>query len=119
MKTTVDIPTALLRQAKRLAAREHTTFRALVERGLRLVVAETKPKQAFKLRRASVKGKGLQPEWRNASWDQLRDLIYDEGPPQAEESRQLVKSLASIRARMPRLRQSAVTSLRKARHEGR
>lgn len=77
MKTTVDISDPLLREAKRLAAREGVTLKALIERGLHRVVSEPKPGTAFKLRRASVKGKGLQPEVRDASWEQLRDLIYE------------------------------------------
>jgi hypothetical protein len=52
-------------------------LRALVERGLRHVVVETKPGAPFKLRRASFKGKGLQAEARGASWDRLRDLAYE------------------------------------------
>jgi len=47
-----------------------------VERGLHRVVAETKREAPFKLRRASFKGKGRQPEFRETSWDALRDLIY-------------------------------------------
>jgi hypothetical protein len=60
MKTTIEISDLLLRQARKLAAREGVTLRALVERGLRRVVTETKPGAPFKLRRASFKGKGLQ-----------------------------------------------------------
>jgi hypothetical protein len=108
MRTTVDLPAALLQQAKRRAVREQTTLKAIVERGLRLVLSETTPTSAFKLRRASVKGKGLQPEWRDASWDQIRDLIYGERPPGLGATRQPVKSLAGFRARLPRLRKSAL-----------
>jgi len=53
MKTTIEISDPLLRQARKLAARQGIILRALVERGLRRVVAETKPGAAFKLRRAS------------------------------------------------------------------
>ena len=42
MKTTLDISDPLLREARRLAAREGTTLRELVEQGLRQVVAEKK-----------------------------------------------------------------------------
>jgi hypothetical protein len=60
-----------------LAKREGVTFRALVERGLRRVVTETKPAAPFKLRCASFKGKGLQADARGASWSRLRDLAYE------------------------------------------
>jgi hypothetical protein len=76
MKTTVEISDPLLREARELAMREGITLRTLVERGLHRVVAETKRRTPFRLRRASFKGKGLQPEFREASWDKLRDLTY-------------------------------------------
>jgi hypothetical protein len=76
MKTTVEISDSLLREARRLAAREGITMRALVERGLHRVLVETEHRAPFKLRRASFKGKGLQTELDGASWDTLRDLVY-------------------------------------------
>lgn len=77
MKTTVEISDSLLREARKMAAREGVTLRTLIERGLHRVVAETKPGAPFKLRRASFKGKGLQPGLRNASWEHIRDLAYE------------------------------------------
>jgi hypothetical protein len=77
MKTTIEISDPLLRDARKLAEREGVTLRALVERGLRRVVAETKPAAPFKLRRASFKGRGLQTDLGDASWDKLRDLSYE------------------------------------------
>ena len=77
MKTTVDISDPLLREAKRLAAREGVTLKALIERGLYRIVSETKPAAAFKLRQASVTGKGLQPGVRQASWEQLLEMAYE------------------------------------------
>jgi hypothetical protein len=76
VKTTVEISDSLLREVREVAAREGVTLRTLVERGLHRVVAETKRSAPFKLRRASFKGKGRQPELREASWDALRDLVY-------------------------------------------
>jgi len=77
VKTTIEISDPLLRQARKLAASEGITLRTLVERGLRRVVSETKPATQFKLRKASVEGKGLQADRRAASWDGLRDLAYE------------------------------------------
>lgn len=77
MKTTFEISDPLLRDARKIAEREGVTLRALVERGLRRVVAETRPGPPFKLRKASFKGHGLQNELGDASWDKLRDLSYE------------------------------------------
>ena len=78
MKTTIEISDPLLREARKVAAREGVTLRTLVERGLHRVVAEKKNNNPpFKLRRASFKGRGLQTEQRDASWEKLRDLAYE------------------------------------------
>jgi hypothetical protein len=76
MKTTVEISDPLLREARKLAAREGVTLRALIERGLHRVVGETKQGVPFKLRRVTFKGKGLHPDLQHASWDKVRDLVY-------------------------------------------
>jgi hypothetical protein len=76
VKTTIEISDPLLREVRKIAAREGVTLRTLVERGLRQVVADTKPTAPFKLRRASFKGRGLQADLEDASWDKLRDLAY-------------------------------------------
>lgn len=77
MKTTIEISDPLLQQARRLAAREGTTLRALVETGLRKVIAEKKHQTSFRLRRASFKGEGLQPAVQGTSWDRIRELAYE------------------------------------------
>lgn len=77
MKTTIEIPDALLGEARRLAAREGITVRALVEQGLRRVLAEKKRAGAFRLRKATFRGQGLQPGVKDASWDHLRELAYE------------------------------------------
>jgi len=58
MKTTVEISDSLLRDVRKLAAREGVTLRTLVERGLYRVLADKKTATAFKLRRATFKEKG-------------------------------------------------------------
>ncbi|MDZ7627025.1 MAG: type II toxin-antitoxin system VapB family antitoxin [Parvularculaceae bacterium] len=78
MKTTIDIPDALLAEAQELARREKTTLRALTQEGLRKVIAEKKAKKTpFKLRDVSFGGDGLNDEFKNASWEQIRDAIYE------------------------------------------
>jgi hypothetical protein len=78
MKTTIEISDPLLRDAKKLAARQGITLRVLVERGLRHVVSEaTSNTRQFRLRDASFKGRGLHPDARDASWDTLRDMAYE------------------------------------------
>jgi Bacterial antitoxin of type II TA system, VapB len=76
MKTTIEISDALLREARKLAAREGVTLRALVERGLHRVIAETK-RPPFRMRDGRFGGNGLQPEVRDLSWDQLREMSYE------------------------------------------
>jgi hypothetical protein len=76
MKTTIEIADPLLKEARRVAAREGVTLRTLVERGLARVVGETKKPISFKLRRAAFKGKGLQAEFHNASWEALSEAAY-------------------------------------------
>jgi hypothetical protein len=78
MKITVEISDSLLRGAREIAARKGTALRVLVERGLHRVLTETKRDTPFKLRRASFKGHGLKAELREASWDTLRDLSYQD-----------------------------------------
>lgn len=77
MKTTIDISEPLLEEARRTATREGITLRALVEQGLRQVIAERARRKPFRLRDASVGGEGLRPELRDAGWDQIRDIIYE------------------------------------------
>jgi Arc/MetJ family transcription regulator len=76
MKTTIEIADSLLEEAKKLAAKEGTTVRAFVEQGLRRVVAERKSRGKFRLRKAAFKGNGLQPDVEDATWDRVRELIY-------------------------------------------
>lgn len=77
MKTTIQIPDSLLRAARKLAAQERTTLKALVEEGLRLLIAKRRPRSGFRLRKASFKGTGLQPHLAEASWDRIREEIYE------------------------------------------
>ncbi len=76
MKTTIDIADALLIQAKRVSRREGTTLRALMEEGLRRILTERDGQHKFKLKDARFSGKGLQPEFQGAGWEEIREAIY-------------------------------------------
>ena len=77
MKTTVEIPDTLLDEARKLASREGTTLRALIEQGLRHVIAERKRAATFQLRKSTFKGAGLQSAVAGSSWDRLREMAYE------------------------------------------
>jgi hypothetical protein len=78
MKTTVEISDPLLREVRKLATRQGVTLRTLIERGLHRVISDTGSGTLFKLPRASFQGHGLRPEFRDASWDRLRDAAYED-----------------------------------------
>jgi hypothetical protein len=75
MKTTIEIADALLAEARKVAARERTTVRSLVEEGLRRALEERrKAKKPFKLKLVTSRG-GLQP---GVDWDLPRELAYED-----------------------------------------
>jgi hypothetical protein len=77
MKTTIEISDGLLDEARKVASREGTTLRVLVEAGLRKEVRERRQRKAFRLKRASFRGRGLRPELAGAKWEQIRELAYE------------------------------------------
>jgi hypothetical protein len=76
MKTTIEIADPLLRQAKRVAARERTTVRALVEQGLRRELAERQRGGKFRLRQVTFRGRGLHLGL-DYSWERVAALAYE------------------------------------------
>jgi hypothetical protein len=77
MKTTIQIPDTLLKEVRKLANEENTTLKSLMEEGLRRIVSERKRRGRFKLRKATFRGKGLQPPLEGATWDRIRELTYE------------------------------------------
>jgi hypothetical protein len=78
MKTTVEISDALFSEARRVAQREKRTLRALIEEGLRHVLAQRRTRRgAFKLRKASFGGQGLHPDLNAAHWEEIRRRTYE------------------------------------------
>jgi Arc/MetJ family transcription regulator len=79
MKTTIDIGDALMAETKRLAASQGTTVKALLEAGLRQVLAGSRKRATpFRLQRVKFNGKGLRPELQGLPWERLRELAYEE-----------------------------------------
>ncbi len=77
LKTTIEIADDLFARVQDVAHREKTTFRALTEHGLRLMLKE---KQQAKSKRlpplVTVRGRGLTDKFKNANWEKLRNEIY-------------------------------------------
>jgi hypothetical protein len=53
------------------------TLRALVEEGLRHVIAERERKSIFKLRRIPFTGGGFREGFEDAAWGRIRNAIYE------------------------------------------
>jgi hypothetical protein len=77
MKTIIDIDDALLEQARVQARQRGITLRALVEQGLRTVLTEESNEQAFKLSKATFRGRGLSPEVANLDAAGLLELANE------------------------------------------
>ncbi len=79
MKTTIDIADGLLEEARARAKAEGTTVRALVERGLREVLAERPSEEPWRFE--PVTGE-LHPEpgVDLQNWEQVREIIYGDVP---------------------------------------
>ena len=79
MKTTIEIADDLFERAQQLARKEKTTFRALAEQGLRLVLKEKQGKPArWKWKPVVIEVGGRTREFEEASWEKIRDEIYRE-----------------------------------------
>jgi hypothetical protein len=74
MKTTIEIPDTLFREAKEYAARHGIPLREVFELGLEIVLREAGPKRRrFRLKTITTKGEGLVCD---ADWGTIRSKIY-------------------------------------------
>ncbi len=78
MKTTLDINDDLAKQAKALASKQGTTLRAIIEQGIRLKLDEVKTRKPYRLADKSVQGKGLQSEFQDSTWMEIREAAYED-----------------------------------------
>ena len=76
MKTTVEIPDALLDQARRHARRSGRPVRSLIEDGLRLVLQAESTGERYRLPDRSVGEEGAANPLESLSWQDLRAEIY-------------------------------------------
>jgi hypothetical protein len=76
MKTTVEIPDALMARAKRHARKLGKPFRALIEEGLRRVLEAEPPRERYRMEDRSVGTRGARNPLEHLSWTELRDIIY-------------------------------------------
>lgn len=83
MKTTIEIADDLFERAQGLARREKTTFRALTEQGLRLVLKEKQSAPNKRTWKPITRGGGFVTEdVSKLTWDRLRDeFIYPPSRP--------------------------------------
>jgi len=83
MKTTIDLPEPLFKEAKRVAARNGRPFRMFVITAIqeRLKKLAESKKKAFSLRDESFEGQGLNDEFAGKSWDEIREEINLSKPP--------------------------------------
>lgn len=79
MKTTIEIPDKLFREMKSYAAKEGSSLKDLLTRLIADFLASntSKDKKKFKLKDASVDGKGLQPGVSLGDWETIRAMIYE------------------------------------------
>ena len=78
VKTTIDVQDALLARAKRHARRTGRSLRAIVEEGLRRVLADEPMVSAYRLPDASAGDPNAADPLEALSWQDLREEIYGE-----------------------------------------
>lgn len=76
MKTTVEISDDLFKRSQQIAKREGTTLRAILEEGLRLALKSRQTRPQTRFRFPTFGKDGLNEEFRDASWETIRDTIY-------------------------------------------
>ena len=77
MRTSIDVPDALLAKAKTVARQRGSTLRELVIEGLRDVLEKQARAPRFRLRDASFGKGGLADGLDETDWERIRDLAYE------------------------------------------
>jgi len=78
MKTTIEISEKILREAKKYAAEKGISLKAVIETALRTMLDRGHRPVKFTLKKATFRGKGMQPGMEEGNWSIVRDSIYKE-----------------------------------------
>jgi hypothetical protein len=77
MKTTIDIADDLFLRSKKISKERGITMRELLQEGLAYAVEKRSSPAPVHVKAVTFKGKGLSPEFRQASWSEIRDASYE------------------------------------------
>ena len=77
MKTTIEISDSLYIEAKRRAAKNGTTLRAVIEQGLKLALKQPVAGAGYQPRDCRVKGDGRVEAARASGWRTLREIANE------------------------------------------
>ena len=77
MKTTIDIADDLFLRSKQVSRERGVTLRELLSEGLECALAKRSVAPVNSVKAVTFKGKGLAPEFRQASWGVIRDAAYE------------------------------------------
>ncbi len=77
MKTTVEINDTLLDRARLRAKETGQPLRAVIEDGLRQLLAKPLPKTRYKMEDCRYGNPEDPDPMRNLTWEEIRDIIYE------------------------------------------
>ena len=77
MKTTIDIADDLFLRSKQVSRERGVTMRELFLEGLVYVLEKRPATPVSHVKPITFKGKGLAPEFQQASWGAIRDAAYE------------------------------------------
>ena len=77
MRTTLELPDALLSRAKRIAKQRRLTLKVVIADALRRYLDEQPRSAKFSLPDKSFRGDGLVEGLSESDWDRIRELSYE------------------------------------------
>ena len=73
----MDIADRILARAKELIREQDVTLRSLIEERLRKVIEERSSRKPRRIHPITFRGEGLSSEFKDASWQRIRDAAYE------------------------------------------